>query len=226
MVQIFTDPSVTRVDVNHLMDYFYSLYAKNSSSVWDVKVHVTGNVSIFTKARCLYWLQSKVDDRVTYLKLRYKFEKTGPNTYTFTKGCFETVRYDQETGIAYVTYKWRSEWFRKCISDYLYIKWLTGCMSVVMTIPNLWIRRFELPVIVEWARTRGLQIHPTHEKAYAGILKKYTLQEVVKTSHSITRRYMLRYYLLHKQISHERYLYHVHKMWSERAGNEEEWDRV
>lgn len=224
-MKIHHEQTIPRVGVNHLLDYFYSLYNRNASSVFDVTIEISDAVSIWTKARCYHWLQSKVQDRVNYLKTKYKWVKSG-NSFFFRQGCFDSITYYPEERCAHVYYKWRAEWFRKSISDYLFIQELTGCETQLWHIPNLWIRRFELPVIVEWARSRGHQVHPTHERAYAAILKKYTLEETVRTSHSITRRYMLRYYLLHGKLSRERYLYHVHKMWADRAGNEEEWDKI
>lgn len=213
------------MNVNYLMTYLYGLYTTNASSVWDVQFTVDGEVSPWTRYHLKKWLQSDIDDRVKYLRQRYQWKESGGG-WVFSKGCFTTIMNGPLPGIVTVTYKGRSEWFRKIISDYLFIRGLTGCKAVEFHIPNLWIRRFELLVMVEWARSRGLKVHQTHAGAYESLLKKYPLDRAVKESHSITRRYLLRYYFLHGQLSRERYLYHVHKMWSERAGHEKEWDTV
>lgn len=83
--------------------------------------------------------------------------------------------------------------------------------ELTMYIPSLWLRDKELPLYCRWARHNNLPIYPHLQARAEKLIVKFPLEKTLRTHHSITRRYLLRYYYSSGKITWEQYLKHRNK---------------
>lgn len=83
--------------------------------------------------------------------------------------------------------------------------------ELTMYIPSLWLRDKDLPLYCKWARHNDLPIYPHLEAKAEKIINRFTLEKTLRTHHSITRRYLLRYYYRSGKITWDQYLKHRNK---------------
>lgn len=143
------------------------------------------------------WLVSDWRKKLAWLRRKY-VPIRGLTALEFPSGCLLNV----EGNV--VTFRKRCEWFRKSMTDVRFVCEMTGATSLTLRIPQLWTRPLETPVIAMWARDSG-DSPEWLDNAATTIEKRYPLEEAVKVSNSIARRYLIRYYLLRGDIDASEY---------------------
>lgn len=201
-----------QLHIDDLMPYLYRLQA-----ITPDKDIITGPFQLdihglFTHTDQLdRALTSHIAKRVKSLESRYT-PIWSTDEWIWPKGCFKSRRGDT------VTFREKSEWFRKIVSDYVYHQRNpTPSSAAVLTfiIPKLWLREHDLPNVMLWLRENNLAMHPVHQARAAALLEKYPLDKVKEIPHSITRRYYLRYYVRTGDLTLDEFRYWRHHFLSD-----------
>lgn len=207
-------PTISRartltVDGDDLIPALYTYHrVKGRANIRDVTINLTSLPSSDFLDLWDSFLVSTRQDRITYLQRKYVPEVDRDGRATFPSGCLLYAA----PGILQI--RDISEWFRKLMSDVIFSSTWTGSPPLTIQIPTAQLRSEDLPIFSWFFSTfYNEYLHPRHLKHWKTIP---SLEEVVRTKRSVSRRYYLRYYYAQGKISWDTYLFHRVKKWRQR----------
>lgn len=133
--------------------------------------------------------------RLAHVKGLYRPLEITPSHYTFERGCLLELRGN------HLTFRNRSEWFPKLISDILFVQSFTDSDHYLLTIPKLYIRPEATPVIERWASLMEYQCSSWIKNTASRMIQRYTnLEQIVECKRRASRAWLLRYLVLNNRL--------------------------
>lgn len=209
--------------ISDLVKYIYYTHGKRMV-LRDVLVRVWGDLDPQDEETWSRLLVSNLRGRIKYLQERYlRFATLKGGVYTFQpRACIQSI------SPRLVVMRDRTELIRKLMADVMFSREtlsLDPLTPIAVSIPRSWIRSWDLPVFSLIAPAVGIRLHPKHAEQAQQIIDKHPLKDAVRVTHSVERRYYLRYYVATGQLSLERFRYHRKKMLRDRMFDEQ-WDVI